>query len=88
MRDLGLLHWQRRLVRAAWRAEQSSNQYVLISPAAEPAPRVPRCGGQTGRETRSRCTSPLLSPREQDAAARAAARQQLLALGFPVPAGW
>lgn len=49
MRTLGLLRWQPRLVRAGWRAEQTSNAYELI-PAADP-PR-PRCGGQSGRETR------------------------------------
>lgn len=28
-RELGLIDWQRRLVKAGWRTEQASNQYVL-----------------------------------------------------------
>lgn len=35
-RDLGLLDWQRRIVRAGWRAEQTSNAYVLIDPITPP----------------------------------------------------
>jgi hypothetical protein len=49
MRDLGLLRWQTRLVRADWRAEQVSNAYELLTPSENPRP---RCGGQSGRETR------------------------------------
>ena len=40
-RALGLLDWDRRLVRTGWRAEQTSNAYVLIVPgsrAGEGAP--------------------------------------------------
>jgi AraC-like DNA-binding protein len=47
--DLGLLTWQRRLVRAGWRTEQTSNAYALCLADAPPAP--PRCGGQAGRGT-------------------------------------
>lgn len=36
-RALGLVGWQRRIVRAGWRAEQTTNAYVL-DPAGEPAP--------------------------------------------------
>ena len=79
MRDLGLLRWQQRLIRADWRAEQTSNAYELVPTAVPP---VPHCGGQNGRETRRDRFI------EEDAAARASATQQLLALGFPVPAGW
>ena len=52
--QLGLLAWQRRLVRAGWRAEQTSNAYQL-APDGPPLPAPierPRCGGQDGRETR------------------------------------
>jgi hypothetical protein len=48
MRTLGLLRWQTRLVRADWRAEQTSNAYELV-PTAEPF--VICCGGQRVRET-------------------------------------
>lgn len=34
-RDLGLLDWDRRLVRTSWRAEQASNAYVLLLPERE-----------------------------------------------------
>jgi hypothetical protein len=37
LRDLGLLFWQRRLVRNRWRAEQTSNSYVLTPATAAPA---------------------------------------------------
>ena len=49
MRALGLVRWTTRLVRAGWRAEQTSNAYELVPSAAAPAP---RCGGQGVRETR------------------------------------
>lgn len=54
MWELGLLLWQKRLIRTEWRAEQTSNAYELLTgdellaPAAAPAI---SCGGQTGRET-------------------------------------
>jgi hypothetical protein len=58
MRDLGLLRWQTRLVRAgapgfADRVEQTSNAYELV-PTLAALPALPRvvCGGQTVRETR------------------------------------
>lgn len=61
MRDLGLLRWQRRLVRNGWRAEQTSNAYELLT--AVEAPIVPvRCGGHSARETRSCTDSPLYPP--------------------------
>jgi len=49
MRDLGLLRWERRLVRNGWRCEQTSNAYELV-PTAQLL-HVPRCGGQNVRET-------------------------------------
>ena len=83
MRDLGLLRWDQRLIRADWRAEQTSNAYELV-PAPVPAMvlPVPRCGGQNGRAT--------LKERfiDEDDVARASAAQQLLALGFTAPTGW
>jgi hypothetical protein len=51
MRGLGLLRWDQRLVRAGWRAEQTSNAYELVLTSAPPVP-VPSSGGQAGRETR------------------------------------
>lgn len=57
---LGLLRWQRRLVRrpGAWRSEQTSNAYELVPDGRPITPRTPmiqgalrlRCGGQDGRE--------------------------------------
>lgn len=51
--DLGLLRWQRRLVRTGWRAEQTSNAYEILIPDRPPTAPTPRptCGGQAGRET-------------------------------------
>src|SRR4051794_28462604 len=57
---LGLLRWQRRLVRqpGAWRSEQASNAYELVPDGRPITPRMPatrkllrlHCGGQVGRE--------------------------------------
>jgi hypothetical protein len=84
MRALGLLRWDQRLVRSGWRTEQTSNTYELVPTAAMPAAvlPLPHCGGQNGRET------PKGRFIDEDAAARASAAQQLLALGFTVPVGW
>lgn len=46
----GLLSWCRRLVRAGWRAAQTSNAYALTLGDA-PAPRPAACDGQAGRGT-------------------------------------
>ncbi|HTW71149.1 MAG TPA: hypothetical protein VME47_14760 [Acetobacteraceae bacterium] len=78
MRDLGLLRWQTRLVRAGWRAEQTSNAYELVPTLAAPPvlPRV-RCGGQNVRESRKveiQSSLPLPSPAERQAAIEALAR--------------
>jgi hypothetical protein len=54
MKALGLLVWQRRLVRDGWRTEQASSAYVLVpSGIGTLPPARPRaCGGQNGRQTR------------------------------------
>jgi hypothetical protein len=51
---LGLLAWQRRLVRAGWRTEQTSNAYELVPDGrpVPPRPARPASGGQGVRETR------------------------------------
>jgi hypothetical protein len=55
LRGFGLLRWDRRLVRTEWRAEQTSNQYELITTAevletgSKSAP--VSCGGSFRRET-------------------------------------
>jgi hypothetical protein len=58
---LGLLRWQRRLVRrpGAWRSEQTTNAYELVPDGCPITPRAPaiqgslrlHCGGQVGRES-------------------------------------
>jgi hypothetical protein len=77
MLALGLLSWQRRLVRDGWRAAQTSNAYCLLIGAAVP---VPNCGGQSGRETLSKSLS-------LEAWMRAERDRQLVLLGFPRLAG-
>jgi len=52
MRALGLLLWQRRLVRDGWRVAQTSNAYLLALTANAPEIRAPRCDGQSVRQTR------------------------------------
>jgi hypothetical protein len=59
LRGLGLLGWDKRLVRAGWRVEQTSNAYQL-TPEGPPIPaKSPRqsTGGQVGRETPSKFIS-------------------------------
>ena len=61
LRRLGLVLWQRRLVREQWRARQTTNAYVLC-PAEVPNPPATRpraCGGQTDRETLSVDNNPV-----------------------------
>ena len=78
--DLGLLTWQRRLVRAGWRAEQTSNAYALALGDAPPAP--PRCDGQRVRgdsleekkQAREQAPARQASPAEVAAARAALAR--------------
>jgi hypothetical protein len=92
LRQLGLLRWQARLVRAGWRAEQTSNAYELV-PTADPPPpgnRRRACGGQTGREILKVDISCLSGGPEHPALAlrRAAIEARLLARrsGGQVPA--
>ena len=78
LRDLGMLRWQTRLVRAGWRAEQTSNAYELVPTIAAP-PALPRarCGGQSVRENRKESIPsvlPLPSSAERQAALDALAR--------------
>jgi len=75
MRDLGLLRWQMRLVRAGWRTEQSSNAYELVPTVAMPAV---CCGGQTVRGTRriEIVSMPPASPEAVAAAQEALARRR------------
>jgi hypothetical protein len=74
LRSLGLARWESRLVRAGWRALQTSNAYVLLTPClAQP---VVCTGGQTGRETRKIDPIPYWQP---IAAAEVAAAQAALA---------
>jgi hypothetical protein len=72
---LGLLRWQRRLVRqpGAWRSEQTSNAYEMVPDGCPITPRAPTvqkslrlyCGGQDGREGGSRrITAASLRARE------------------------
>ena len=60
MQSLGMVTWARRLVRAGWRAAQTSNAYRLT--VGEP-PRIPpdACGGHSGRVTR-KDRSPSVQP--------------------------
>jgi hypothetical protein len=55
LRAVGLIRWQRRLVRNGWRAEQTSNAYELLTTVSNPMPMpnwpVP-CGGHSAPETR------------------------------------
>jgi hypothetical protein len=82
LRAFGFLDWTRRLVRSAstgWRAEQTSNAYVL---------RVPACESEFWKQVpmaRFKKTAPEQGGWERQCAVAA---QQLAALGFPVPAAW
>ena len=81
MRGLGLLRWQRRLVRTGWRAEQTSNAYELV-PALGTAPVLPRfsCDGQSVRETLKVDISycPEFTATEVQAAQRALAQRRAI----------
>ena len=88
LKALGLLVWQRRIVRAGWRALQTSNAYVL---ALGRNPDV-STGGQKARGTRKQSLSLAdqpeirVTPEERKAAqeglvAVAAARMRALGLG-------
>jgi hypothetical protein len=53
MKALGLVIWQRRLVRTGWRTEQTSNAYLLALTENPPPIQPVRCGGHSVRQTRS-----------------------------------
>lgn len=82
LKALGLLVWQRRIARAGWRVEQISNSYFLVPLATANLPevRAVRCGGQLGRGTRKKESTPVqrpaleVSPQAQREAAAALAR--------------
>ncbi len=81
LRALGLVIWQCRLARDGWRAVQTSNAYMLLTPAENPAA---RCGGQNGRETKPLINQRLpyllpISDRDREAAKAAlAARRRVI----------
>jgi DNA-binding transcriptional MocR family regulator len=54
LRQLGLLSWQRRLVRIGWRVLQTSSAYALSVDGTQPY-----TGGQSGRETRKLSIKPV-----------------------------
>lgn len=53
LKAVGLVMWQRRIVRDGWRVAQTSNAYLLVPIKAQVAPldRAVRTGGQSVRET-------------------------------------
>jgi hypothetical protein len=61
LKGLGLVLWVTRLVRAGWRAAQTSNAYLLTigDPASMPAV---SCGGQRVRQTRKKAFISLQHP--------------------------
>ena len=87
LQALGLVDWVRRLVRGpdtGWRVAQTSNAYVLRTPACEAQPAPP-----VWKQVSSSCRMGHRSNGATDAedtAARRSRDQQLLALGFPIPA--
>ena len=79
MKAIGLVMWQRRIVRAGWRTSQTSNAYVLAPSgvANPPGIRGIRTGGQSDRLTRKKAFSsmqqlPMLVSDEDRMAAQAA----------------
>lgn len=80
LKALGLVIWQRRIIRAGWRVAQTSNAYLLALTAnVERAPVQPKsCGGHFGRETLKTAISTvqLASPAEVIAAQKALAERR------------
>lgn len=84
LKALGLVVWQRRLVRVSWRAAQTSNAYVLVPLATSNPPEVRalRCGGQDGPETRqifdstTRSLAMMVTEKERIAAQAALAQRR------------
>lgn len=66
--DVGLLTWQRRLVRQAWRAAQTSNAYALVPAGAAIPPPKTKTRGSTVRLS---VAGPALSVAQQLAAVAA-----------------
>jgi len=77
LRDLGLLDWQLRLIRAGWRVEQTSNQYQLFISEQTALP-FPACGGQRGREIRRESIVITVSAVSHYAQAALAARRAVI----------
>lgn len=61
LRSCGLVVWVQRLVRDGWRAAQTSNAYRLTLGDPPKIP-VPRCGGQSDRETPKKDLFPVGQP--------------------------
>lgn len=86
LKAFGFLWWQRRLVRSSgtgWRAEQTSNAYMLRVPSCEVhfAPQVPNSIFKKGLGRQSEGTEGWEAQVQE-------ATRQLVLLGAPVPAGW
>jgi hypothetical protein len=75
LKTIGLLIWQRRLVRDGWRTSQTSNAYALAMTANPPATPPVSCGGQSDRQTRKE----VIHPVQQSTAADVRAAQAALA---------
>jgi hypothetical protein len=78
MKAIGLLMWQRRLVRDGWRVAQTSNAYLLALTANPHATPSFSCGGQSGRQTTKQVihTVPQVSLAEVRAAQAALAERR------------
>lgn len=82
LKTLGLVIWQRRIVRDGWRTSQTSNAYALI-PAGVPNPpviRAKRCGGHFARETLKQDFNTLSASPQEVESARAALAQRRAAI--------
>jgi hypothetical protein len=81
LKALGLLLWQRRIVRDGWRVEQTSNAYVLV-PAEDGSANLPTlkpkpCGGQRVHQNPQESFNlPPASPPEVAEAQAALARRR------------
>jgi hypothetical protein len=91
LQALGLVMWQRRIVRAGSCVDQTSNAYLLLTPDGNPS------AGQNGRpifkRKKNNSSSVLSTPRElsdeeMDTRARESAVQQILKLGGTLPRTW
>ena len=79
MKAIGLVMWQRRIVRDGWRTSQTSNAYLLAPIAVANPPKIHArcCGGQIVRETRSiSFISTSASPQDVEAARNALAARR------------